>query len=157
MDEVKGLPAHKRPEFVKAFGEERVKQIEAALAEKSKEADEAGVAKKEETSAQIQSQGVTQKEMAEVLVQLKEMLGGLDARLKALETDKVKEEDQFDLMAILRGKSIIGKEAARVDGRSMLAKDAPEEAPAQAASVHPVGLINNLLAANEAYYNQGRR
>lgn len=81
------------------------------------------------------------------MVQLKEMLGGLDARLKALETDKVKEEDQFDLMAILRGKSVIGKEAAKVDGRSMLAKDAPEEAPAQTAGVHPVGLINNLLAA----------
>lgn len=157
MDEVKGLPAHKRPEFVKAFGEERVKQIEAALAEKSKEADEAGVAKKEETPTPVQPQGVTQKEMAEVLVQLKEMLGGLDARLKALETDKVKEEDQFDLMAILRGKSVIGKEAARVDGRSMLAKDAPEEAPAQTAGAHPVGLINNLLAANEAWANRGGR
>lgn len=152
-DETKDLPQHKRDGLVAAFGEEKAKKFEEALANTAKEADEAGVAKKEEA----QAQGVTQKEMAEVLVQLKEMLGGLDARLKALETDKVKEEDQFDLMAILRGKSVIGKEAAKVDGRSMLAKDAPEEAPAQTAGVHPVGLINNLLAANEAWANRGGR
>lgn len=155
MDEVKGLPAHKRPEFVAAFGEERVKQIEAALAEKSKEADEAGVAKKEEAQPTLTKEDFM-KGLDTVLDKVKEALDAFDTRLKTMEAAQVKEQDQFDVMALLKAKSIIGKEAARVDGRSMLAKDAPEEAPAQAAGVHPVGLINNLLAANEAYYRGGR-
>lgn len=142
----KGLPAHKRPEFVDAFGEERVKQIEAALADKAKEADEAGVVKKEETPAQ----GVTHAEIAEVLKEIKGMFTSFNSRLDALEKSVVKEEDKYDLISILKSKSVIGSDTARIDGRSILAKDAPVETPnPQAAGQHPVGLINNLFAANE--------
>lgn len=155
MDEVtKGLPAHKRPEFVKAFGEERVKQIEEALASKAKEADDAGVVKKE---GDVMTKEDFMKGLELVLDKVKEAMDGLDTRLKAIEAAKVKEEDQFDVMALLKAKSIIGKEAAKVDGRSALAKDVPEETPAQTANAHPVSLINNLFAANEAWANRGGR
>lgn len=143
----KGLPAHKRPDFVKAFGEERVKQIEDALADKSKEADEAGVVKKEETTPPA---GVSHAEIAEVLKEIKTMFSTFNTRLDALEKSVVKEEDTYDLMAILKAKSIIGSEVAKIDGRSILAKDAPVETPnPQALGNHPVGLINNLFSANE--------
>lgn len=141
----KGLPAHKRPEFVKAFGEERVAQIEEALAAKSKEADDAGIAKKE-TADPV----VTYPAMVEVVKEIKEILNGLDTRLAALEKSVVKEDDQFDLVALLKSKSVIGKETAKIDGRSALAKDAPLETESTAGA-GPVGLINNLIAANRNY------
>lgn len=141
----KGLPAHKRPDFVKAFGEERVTQMEAALAAKSKEADDAGVAKKE-------LQPDVKAELAQVVLQIKEMLDAFDTRLQAVEKSVVKEDDQFDLVALLKSKSIIGKDSAKIDGRSALAKDAPiETEPVPAGGVHPVGLVNNLIAANQNY------
>lgn len=138
----KGLPAHKRPEFVKAFGEEQVAQIEEALAAKSKEADDAGIAKKE-------TPVVTYPAMVEVVKEIKEILTGLDNRLAALEKSVVKEDDQFDLVALLKSKSVIGKETAKIDGRSALAKDAPAETEAVSTGLHPVGLVNNLIAANQ--------
>lgn len=141
----KGLPAHKRPDFVKAFGEEQVTKIEEALAAKSKEADDAGIAKKE-------AQPDVKAELAQVVLQIKEMLDAFDTRLQAVEKSVVKEEDSFDLVALLKSKSIIGKESARIDGRSALAKDTPlETEPAPASGLHPVGLVNNLIAANQNY------
>ena len=155
----KGLPAHKRDEFIKAFGEERVKQMEAALAEKSKEADEAGIQKKE-TTPEVKS--LTKEDLITgleyVLTQVKEAVDVIGSRLDALEKTQVKEADQFDIIAQLKAKSIIGNPAAKVDGRSALAKDAPIEAESEAEKgPTPVGLLNNLFKANEAYYNQGGR
>lgn len=147
----KGLPAHKRPDFVKMLGEERVKDLEDALANKSKEADEQGIQKKEagEQKPLTQSDLLTGLEF--VLTQVKELTDGINSRLDTLEKSQVKEADAFDIMAQLKAKSIVGKEAARVDGRSALAKDAPEETQPQAANQHPVSLINNLFAANAAW------
>ena len=154
----KGLPAHKRPDFVKAFGEERVKQIEAALAEKSKEADESGIQKKEtgqEEATLIQTDLV--KALEVVMDKVKEGFDVMAARLEALEASKVKEADQFDILAQLKAKSIIGDPAAKVDGRSQLGKDAPEEVTSANRQPTPVGLLNNIFAANEAWYNRGGR
>ena len=153
----KGLPAHKRDEFIKAFGEERVKQMEVALAEKSKEADEAGIQKKE-----VEVKSLTKEDLITgleyVLTQVKEAVDVIGSRLDALEKTQVKEADQFDIIAQLKAKSIIGNPAAKVDGRSALAKDAPIEAESEAEKgPTPVGLLNNLFKANEAYYNQGGR
>ena len=162
MEEVqKGLPAHKRDEFIKAFGEERVKQMEAALAEKSKEADEAGIQKKEvDTTPEVKS--LTKEDLITgleyVLTQVKEAVDVIGSRLDALEKTQVKEADQFDIIAQLKAKSIIGNPAAKVHGNSALAKDAPIEAESEAEKgPTPVGLLNNLFKANEAYYNQGGR
>lgn len=160
MSEIeKGLPAHKRPEFVKAFGEERVKQIEAALADKSKEADEAGIDKKE-VDTTPEAKPVTQDDffvgLQAVMSEVKELHTSLDNRLQALEKSLVKEADQFDIIEQLKAKSIIGKAAARVNGNSALAKDAPAEAEPEAGPT-PVGLLNNLFAANEAWANKGGR
>lgn len=155
----KGLPAHKRPEFVKAFGEERVKQIEAALADKSKEADEAGIQKKE-TSQEVATltQADLVKALEVVLDKVKEGFDVMTQRLEALEAEKVKEADQFDILAQLKAKSIIGNPAARVDGRSKLANDAPvETASEKQQGPTPVGLLNNLFAANEAWAARGGR
>lgn len=154
----KGLPAHKRPDFVKAFGEERVKQIEAALAEKSKEADESGIQKKEtgqEEATLTQTDLV--KALEVVMDKVKEGFDVMAARLEALEASKVKEADQFDILAQLKAKSIIGDPAAKVDGRSQLGKDAPEEVTSATQQPTPVGLLNNIFAANEAWYNRGGR
>lgn len=159
MSEIeKGLPAHKRPEFVKAFGEERVKQIEEALVGKSKEADEAGIDKKEvDTSERVLTKEDLLTGLEFVLTQVKEVVDKLDSRLEAIEKTQVKEADQFDILAQLKAKSIINaSSAALVDGRSKLAKDAPIEAESeQAKGPTPVGLLNNLFAANEAWYNKG--
>lgn len=160
MSEVeKGLPAHKRDEFIKAFGEERVKQIEAALADKSKEADEAGIQKKETSQeAGALTQADLVKALEVVLDKVKEGFDVMTARIEALETEKVKEADQFDILAQLKAKSIIGAPAARVDGRSSLAKDAPEETPGEKQQgPTPVGLLNNIFAANQAWNERGGR
>jgi hypothetical protein len=160
MSEIeKGLPAHKRPEFVKAFGEERVKQIEETLSAKSKEADEAGIDKKEVDTSQ--ERVLTKEDLLTglefVLTQVKEVVDKLDTRLEALEKSVVKEADQFDILAQLKAKSIINaSSAALVDGRSKLAKDAPIEThDKEAKGPTPVGLLNNLFAANEAWYTKG--
>lgn len=156
--EQKELPAHKRPNFVEAFGEDRAKQIEAALDGKSKEADEAEVEKKEATA---EPAGVTQKEIATVLTQIKEMFVAMDGRLKALEEEpKEKEAESFDLVSILKSQSAIGKQETKVDGRSSLAKDGPEEAqgitPTQQTVGVPVGLLDGLFQLNQGWYNGGK-
>lgn len=154
----KGLPAHKRQEFVKAFGEERVKQIEAALANKSKEADEAGIQKKETSQEAALTQADLAKALEVVLDKVKEGFDVMSTRLEALEAEKVKEADQFDILAQLKAKSIIGNPVARVDGRSKLAADAPvETAGEKQQGPTPVGLLNNLFAANEAWAARGGR
>lgn len=153
----KGLPAHKRDEFIKAFGEERVKQIEEALAEKSKEADEAGIQKKETTPEATLTKEDLVSGLEFVLTQVKEVVEKLDTRLEALEKVQVKEADQFDIVAQLKAKSIINAaSAARVHGNSALAKDAPIEVESEKdKSPTPVGLLNNIFAANEAWYAKG--
>lgn len=162
MEEVqKGLPAHKRDEFIKAFGEERVKQMEEALSAKSKEADEAGIQKKE-VEVQPEAKSLTKEDLITgleyVLTQVKEAVDVIGTRLDALEKTQVKEADQFDIIAQLKAKSIIGNPAAKVHGNSALAKDAPIETESEAEKgPTPVGLLNNLFKANEAYYNRGGR
>lgn len=160
MSEIeKGLPAHKRPEFVKAFGEERVKQIEEALSAKSKEADEAGIDKKEvDTSQQVLTKEDLITGLEFVLTQVKEAVDGLGTRIEALEKTQVKEADTFDIVAQLKAKSIIGNPAAKLHGNTALAKDAPIETPSEEQKgPTPVGLLNNLFKANEAWANRGGR
>ena len=172
MAEEKGLPPHKREEFVKAFGEERVKQIEATLTDKAKEADEAGIEKKEQSQAE-QKEGATPEAdkpltQADLLKALefvsdgiKTALGNLDTRLKAIEDSQVEEKDKFDIVEILKGKSIIGNSAAKVRGNSAMAKDAPKEAekssPTQQAVGMRLSLVDQLIEANEVWANGGEK
>ena len=49
MQDEKALPAHKLEGLINLAGEERAKEVEAAIADKAKEADDDGIEKKEET------------------------------------------------------------------------------------------------------------
>jgi len=146
MADEKGLPSHKRPEFVKAFGEERVKAIEEALASKAKEADEAGIEQKEAGALDPMA------EILKALTFFADELKGVKVELATLKEDagKVKEETPFDLVTFLKEKSAIGKEETKVDRRSALAKDKPVEEKVPL----PVGesFATHLQAANAAYY-----
>lgn len=159
MADEKGLPVHKRDEFIKAFGEERVTQIEAALADKAKEADDAGIEKKEAQATEALPASEIVKGLAFLAEQIKSLGESMDSRLKALEETQQKEES-FDLVTMLKSKSAIGKEETKVDGRSSLAKDKPEEAqgvtPTQQAVGVPVSLLDGLFQLNQGWYNGGK-
>jgi len=156
-DDEKGLPAHKRDEFVKAFGEERVKQIEAALAEKSKEADEAGIEKKE---SELTPDSEIVKALEIVMTEITSLRQDVDTRLKAIEEKTEEKEEPFDLITFLKSKSAVGKEENKVDGRSRLGKDAPEETegdtPTRAGLGVPVSLVDSLIQANQKWYEGGK-
>ena len=97
--EVKEIPAHKREEFVKAFGEERVKQMEAELAGRSQQAKDAGTESKEQTPAQTPAtehkptleppSDVVEaiQALTAVVAENNSMLKSLDDRVKELERD----------------------------------------------------------------------
>lgn len=147
----KGLPAHKRPEFVAAFGEEKVKQIEEALQSKAKEADEQGVEKKE----------AKEPTMADVVKALEFLTTELVTLKKQIEKPVEKEAEEFDLVARLKSLSAVGQESTKVDGRTALAKSGPEETK-QEAKADPitglsVPLVEKIFQSNQAYYNGGAK
>ncbi len=156
----KDLPQHKRTEMAAAFGEDKVKVFEDALAGKAKEADEAGIEQKEQ---KVDEKVLTEVDLVKALKfisdGIKESFDKLDARLKAIEDSQVKESDKYDIVEILKAKSIIGKDAAKVDGRTSLAKDAPQEAESASYTRQSVGmqvsLVDQFIQANEAWYNGG--
>lgn len=159
-DETKDLPQHKREQLVAAFGEDKAKLFEQALADKAKQADEAQIEQKE----QKETTGPTTADVVKGLEYIVEQLNALndkyEARFKALEAATVKEEDQFDIVAQLRAKSAIGKDAAKIDGRSSLAKDAPKETQPETPTVAatggvPIGLVDGLFQLNQGWYNRG--
>lgn len=159
-EEQKGLPAHKREEFIKAFGEERVKQIETALEATAKAADEAGVEKKEETPTEatpkeaLTPDSEIVKALGLVMETITAMRADFDNRLKAMETYQAEQKETeapFDLVKFLKDKSTIGQETAKVDGRSILAKDKPQETKTQTGS----SFTENFMKLNQAWYEQG--
>lgn len=162
MADEKEAFARKRPNFVEAFGEEQGKVIESALDDKAKAADEAQIEQKE-ADKPAEDKPLTQADLLKALEfvsdGIKTALGNLDTRLKAIEDSQVEEKDKFDIVEILKQTSIIGKEAARLDGRSSLAKDAPKEAAPLSATEQAVGmrlsLVDQFIGANEAWYNGG--
>ena len=162
MSDEKGLPAHKRAEFITAFGEEKVKQMEDTLEDKSKAADEAGIQKKEETppAETPAAPALTpDSEIVKALGLVMDTLSTLGTRIKALEdgVTEVKEkqaaDEPFDLMEFLKSKSAIGAHETKVDGRTTLAKDGPTETPQAVA--RPGGLnltvVDELMGINQAW------
>lgn len=167
IDEMtKGLPAHKRDEFIAAFGEERVKQIEETLEATSKAADEAGVEKKEgETTPETQAQPealTPDSPVVKAMLMVVERLEALETRLKELETKQVEEKEAeaepFDLIAHLTKNSAIGQPTTKVRANSKEAKDKPEEAEQPSWTQTTMGmrlsLIDQLVNANQEYYNR---
>ena len=155
-DETKGLPQHKRDELVATFGEKAQNFLDA-VENTSKEADEAGIEKKEQEPALTPDNPVVK-----ALEMFVEQMAILDARLKAIEERPATEEKEqpFDLMAFLKSKSAIGQETTKIDGRSQLAKDAPKEAAPMSATEQSMGMrlgvVDDFLQANQAYYQQER-
>lgn len=104
MDDVKEIPAHKREEFVAAFGEERVKQMEEELSQRAKQATEAGTESKEKTPSAEKDKpadALTEQPSSDVVEAIRalttsikaigESVQGIDNRLKELEkSDKEK-------------------------------------------------------------------
>lgn len=149
MNDEKGLPPHKREEFIKAFGVERVEEIEATLADKAKEADDAGIEKKEA------AQALTVKDLLSFTDAIKEMFVAVDTRLKALETkpeEVVKEEGNYDFIALLKSMSVIGKPEVKVDGRTAEAKDGPKETKPEPQL--GAGFAEQFVNVNQAWYEQ---
>lgn len=164
----KSLPAHKLEGLVNLAGEERAKEVEAALANKAKEADEEGIEKKEETQEQPEQQEheqepkeVSRDELKAVLGELASTIKSLDTRLKAIEKSEETKEEEFDLVAFLKEKSVIGSDEAKVDGRSTLAKDAPEETksttPTQENVGFQIGIVDRLFDANQQWAQGGKQ
>lgn len=154
MSEAKELPAHKLEGLVALAGEERAKEVQAALADKSKEADEAGLEKKE-------SGADLTKELLKAIDYLNDQVIALGERIEQMEQKEAAEpEGDFDLVSFLKSKSAIGSEKAKVDGRTKEGQDAPQEtepeSPSREAAGLPVGLIDRLVAANQSYQNGGR-
>jgi hypothetical protein len=110
MNDVKEIPAHKREEFIAAFGEERVKQMEDELAQRAKQASDAGTESKEKTPpveqakeqpapAQAEQPSADMVEAVRALTTSIRAIGEsvqvIDSRLKELEkTDKERLEKQ---------------------------------------------------------------
>lgn len=166
-DVTKDLPQHKREELVAAFGEDKAQLFEEALAGKAKAADEAQIEQKEapvEEKAEAEKP-LTQADLLKALEfvsdGIKTALGNLDTRLKAIEEAQVEEKDKFDIVEILKAKSIIGKDTAKVRANSALAKDAPKEAeplsPTQQSMGMRLSLVDQFIGANEAWYNGGEK
>lgn len=135
MQDEKGLPEHKRQEFIEAFGEERVAQMEAALADKAKQADEENIEKKEEKP-------VTRTEILEVVTQLNDAIKALAQEVTELkERAEEKDKEPQTLLEMLELYRAVGKSENKVDGRTKEAKDIPQEAEAQ-----PQNGIANIFA-----------
>lgn len=158
-DETKDLPQHKREQLVAAFGEDKASLFEAAVADKAKQADEAQIEQKEQTTKEPTTSDVV-KGLEYIVEQLNALNDRVEARFKALEEATVKEEDQFDIVAQLRAKSVIGNAAARVHGNSAIAKDAPKETQPETPTVAatggvPIGLVDGLFQLNQGWYSRG--
>lgn len=152
------LPAHKRPEFVAAFGEERVAEMEKTLEAKAGQAKEAGIEQKEqgeqaaapeatptpEAQQQPQQAAVDPQALAQaittavttLLAPVVEEIKSLQAEVKELkktDAEKVAEKAAATPAASLEAlvlESIFSK-ATQVDGRESLAKSKPKETQAK--------------------------
>lgn len=155
-DETKGLPQHKRDELVATFGEQAQNFLDA-VENTSKEADDAGIEKKEAP------------QIADVLKQVMEGLEFLAAEVRGIKEEMAtvkaaaeveKEAEPFDLVATLKSLSAVGNPTAKLDGRSALAKDAPQEAAPLSATEQSMGmrlsLVDQFLQSNQAYYQNER-
>lgn len=141
MDEVKGLPAHKRPEFLEAFGEEGVKQIEDTIAQRASEAKEEGREQKEVTQ-EPEVKALSQEDLVKALSPVAKAfqsvlkkLSDFDTRLKELEKtdgEKIAQKAANTPAASLEAQveSLFSKDF-QVDGRTSLAKQGPTQAPTQ--------------------------
>lgn len=105
-DEIKEIPAHKREEFVKAFGEERVKQMEAELATRAQQAKDVGTESKEQTQApeavaEPPAPAPVNSDVVEAIQALVAEIKTLGAAVKGLD-DRVKEIEKSDKEKLTR-------------------------------------------------------
>jgi hypothetical protein len=147
------IPAHKRDEFVKAFGTDKVAEIEQALEGKAAQAKEAGIEQKEQgeqavTPEVIPAPETQQPQPAITLEALAQAIAGaikpvveevkaLQAEVKELkrtDAEKIAEKAAATPAASLEamileqvGGGLFGK-ATQVDGRTSLAQSKPKEA-----------------------------
>lgn len=160
MAENKEVPAVKREEFIKAFGAERWAVIEAALADKAKQADEAGIEKKETEPATEPAPPavpetptpLTRDDLNAALAQfgaeVAKTVADLQMEVAALKEAKLTEKPPvaISFLEMLKERSAIGKAENKLDGRSKEAKDGPEEDASPPLS--PVPLLDAIMKAN---------
>lgn len=158
----KELPARKRPEWLEAFGEERVKQVEEALDDKAKEAQDMGLENKDKDQEQPTEAAtpepeqeqkdeapLTRKEIFDALLMQQKQIEQLTKAVSDLAAAKQAEEEEPDLVSLLKEHSAIGKKETQVDGRTSLAKDGPSEADPDGPSVHPIPFIDRVMKMNQ--------
>lgn len=152
-ENIMGIPAHKRDEFVKAFGEEKVMEIEKALEGKAKEAQEAGLEQKEATEAPAtpagtatpgtqapaQTETMTPAQVADAIIMvvtpLAEAIKAVTNEIKELKrTDAEKVAEKAAGTPVASLESLLSQrlpglfsEATEIDGRTSLAKSKPKQ------------------------------
>lgn len=114
MDESKELPAHKRQEFIDAFGEERVIQIEEELASRKQQADESKTESKESPQEVPEKQeSLSDGDLIEAIKSLTQVVAAIKEKVIDLENE-VKELSQSDSQKI-------ANKAASLPGASLTA------------------------------------
>jgi len=161
------IPDEKRKALAAVFGDTRLAEIESAIEGKAKEADEAGLERKEEAPAGTektdagepeQPQPLTREEVAkalsDVVTPLIEQVTQLKAQVNELTEAKEKEADEPEsIIDLMKQYSAVGKEAARVDGRTKEAKEGPAEVkPEKGGGI--MGIFNPFLEANQQEVQQ---
>ena len=116
---------------------------------------------------QVEQSAVSREEIADVFVALmksnEEMVSGLESRVKELEVEiaglkqtdaekisEVKEDTPTDSLISMISQRVIGSESARVDGRTSLAKEGPEETESKGRDYTGSPFLNGLMYGSQA-------
>ena len=97
-DNTKQIPAHKREEFINAFGEERVAEMETQVAERFQQAKEEGTESKESSQEEKQPDIQQQPKDADVVQAIQLLTTTVQALVESQKelTDRVKELEGGD-------------------------------------------------------------
>jgi len=144
---------------------EEVEEVSEPVMEEVEEAEVAEETPEPAPEPEVkQADSITREEIADVLAAViksnEEAVASLESRVKELEVEistlkksdeekivEMKEETPSDSLASLLSARVIGSDAARIDGRTSLAKDGPEEKESSSAGRTPVRFVNELMGS----------
>lgn len=140
------------------LGSDEVANIEAALSDtkevETEQVQKVEVVKPEPEPDEDVQDGELPLTRTEVVEALKAVIEPLQSEIQTLKSQLAKKQDPEpapgnELLKLLQATSVIGKEAARVDGRTTLAKEKPME-PKADRSPGLLGLFDEMVEQNKA-------
>ena len=136
------------------LGVDEVANIEAALSDTKETTEQVEKVETVEPVKKVVSDEEIPLTRAEIAEALKAVIEPLQTEIKTLKTQlATKQEPEStpgnELLKLLQATSIIGKEAAKVDGRTALAKEQPAE-PKETTSAGLLGLFDGMVEQNKA-------